>query len=384
MQKYPFRALVLPVFSLLMMLSLTALACNLTSNDNQPTQVGPLRAMTAQIISPSANTAFPVGQPITVQAKVTDPDGTGVTRVELRANNIVVDQKPSLNAAGDKDLTINLTWDAPSAPGNVVLSVIPYRGATRGTTANAQILVVDSNIATTQATVAGGSGGPTAVFTVVPTYNPNCRARIDANRLNFRSSPEVTEDNLLGYFVIGDEAPMLARLSDNSWYQVRAIVSTQTGWIAGSYTTLLGNCSSIPTTSFTTPTPPPTPTLAPSQAPSKPNIVALQPSGLSSLPAGLDGTASATYTFTIQNTGGQATGAFVVVISLPDGNQVTENITNLTPGQSLSFPSGGLTVTFTSPGLHRITYAADAQFQVDESNEGDNLQFIDVQVIAIQ
>ena len=384
MQKHPFHALALPVFSLLIILTLTALACNLTSDNNQPTSVGPLRAMTAQILSPSANTAFPIGQAVTVQAKVADPDGSGVTRIELRANNIVVDQKPSLNPAGDKDLTVNLTWNAPSAPGNVALSVIPYRGSTRGTTANVAILVVDTSIATTNATVGGGVGGPTAVFTVVPTYNPNCRARIDANRLNFRSSPEVTEDNLLGYYVIGDEAPMLSRLSDNSWYEVRAIVSSQTGWVFGSYTTLLGNCSSIPIKSFTTPTPAPTATLAPSEAPSKPNIVALQPSGLTSLQAGFDGSASATYTFTIQNTGGQATGAFAVIISLPDGNQVTENITDLTPGQSLSFPAGGLTVTFTSPGSHRITYQADANGQVDESNEGDNLQFIDVQVIAIQ
>lgn len=383
MQKHPFRALALPVVSLIMLLAITALACNLTSDSNQPTAVGPLRAMTAQIISPSANTAFTVGESITVQAKVTDPDGTGVTRIELRANNIVVDQKPSLNPAGDKDLTVNLTWDSPSAPGNVVLSVIPYRGSTRGTTANAQILIVDTSIATSASGVTTQPGA-TSFATIVPTYNPTCRARIDANRLNFRSAPEVNDENLLGYYVIGDEAPMISRLGDNSWYEVRAIVSNQTGWVFGSYTTLLGNCSSIPVKSFATPTLAPTATLAPSEAPSKPNIVALQPSGLTTLQAGNDGSASATYTFTIQNTGGQATGAFNVIISLPDGNQVTETINNLTPGQSQSFPAGGLTVTFTSPGSHRISYQADSGAQVDESNEGDNLQFIDVQVVAVQ
>jgi hypothetical protein len=368
------------LFVVVFLLALASLACSLTSKseEDNPTPVtGPLRFMTTQIISPASGSRFPVRQPITVQVTVRDPDGPGVTRVELIANNISVDQKPSINPQGDKELTVNLTWNAPIAPGNVNLTVIPYRGSTPGTQASVQVTVVDT---AATATTSGG-GGQTGGTAIAPTYNPVCRAKVDVDRLNFRSAPN-TSASLFGYFVIGDEPRILSRLADNSWYKVQAITSAQVGWIYGPYTTVLGNCSAVPIERFDTPVPTATPTLAPLASPSRPDIVALPPSGLTTLQAGLDGSASATYTFTLQNIGGQPTGNFQVIISLSDGTQRSESIPSLQPGSIYTFPAGGLTVVFNAPGQHRIFYEADAGKVIDETNEGNNIAFIDVQVVS--
>ena len=369
-----------------LILSLSALACNLTSQDSEPTAVSGLQQpMQTRIISPQPNASFEVNEPITVQTTVNDPDGTGVTRVELIANNIAVDQKPSQNPQGDKELTVNLTWDSPSIPGQYTLVVRPYRGQVQGTPATVRIQVVEDNLAVaTQTSSSGGTSGGsgTSPTAFAPTYDPRCRARIDVNRLNFRSSPTTeTDENLIGYYLVGDEAPVLGRLADNSWYRTRAITNPSiTGWIYGPFTTLLGNCSSVPIINPpSTQVPTQTPTLEPSVEP-LPDIVALSPSGLSNLQAGFDGTATATYTFTVQNTGQVATGPFEVLISLSDGTQVSESIPGLQPGQALTFPDEGLRVTFQSPGQHRIFYEADVNLQVEETNEQNNLAFLDVNV----
>ena len=56
-----------------------------------------------------------------------------------------------------------------------------------------------------------------------------------------------------------------------------------------------------------------------------------------------------------------ATSNFQVIISLPNGNQVTESI---------------------SPGSHRIFYEADVNLVVEETNEENNVAFLDVNVAA--
>jgi hypothetical protein len=362
-------------------LVLAAMACNLTSENDEPTAVSLAQPIRTRINSPANDASFQVRNPITVQAEVSDPDGTGVTRVELIANGIIVDQKPSQNPQGDKELIVNLTWDAPTTPGQFTLVVRPYRGQTQGTAATVRVQVVDSSLGPTATTSSGGSSGATAF---APTFDPTCRARIDVNRLNFRSSPDSSSsDNLIGYFLVGDEAPVVGRLGDNSWYRVRAIVNPNTiGWIYGPFTTLFGNCSSVPILDApATAVPTATATLEPSEEP-KADIVALSPSGLSNLQAGTDGTATATYTFTVQNTGSAATGSFQVIISLPNGNQITESIPSLDPGGIHNFPAGGLEVTFESPGAHRVFYEADTGLVVDETNEENNVAFLDVNVVA--
>lgn len=381
MRQRPFLA----AATVIIVCAIAALACNLTSSGDDPTPISAARDIETEILDPTSNTSFKVGEPVVVQARVSDPDGTGVTRVELLANNIVVDQKPSQNPTGDKELTVNLTWDAPIAPGNVTLLVRPFRGTVRATGATLPVTIVDNNLGGTNApTLSGGStrlptpvGGGTAI---APTFNPVCRARIDVNRLNFRSSPTTEEDNIIGYYLLNDEARVLGRLGDNSWYRTRAIVSNTEGWIYGPFTTLLGNCSGVPVLNApATPTPTATPTLQSSAVPGRPDLVALTPSGLTALQLGQEGSVRASYNFTIQNIGATATTPFDIRIIVGEVSQTVQSIPALGPGQVYTYPqSGGFEITFSGPGTHRIIFVVDSNNSQNEVSEDNNTSFLDV------
>jgi hypothetical protein len=374
-RKQTLRAVVLG----LTMLTLTGLACNLTreSDEQTPAAISNLPAVT--VLSPAANAAAPVGAPFTVQVSATDSGGSGVTKVELLANNIIVDQKPSQAPTGDREMTVNLTWNAPAVPGNILLVVRPWRGLTQGTPATLPVIVVDSSVAPT-VTLGPAPGNFTAV---APTFNPVCRARVDAQGLRLRSTPDTTRtDNIIDDFDLGDEPPVLGRLADNSWYQVRALAGVNVGWVSGAYVTLLGSCNIPVISPPATPVPTPTNTLIPAAEPPPADLVALNPSGLATVELGAENTATAIYVLVIRNGGGRESGPFKVQIVLPGGQQLIESVTTLAPGATVSVPVNNLTVTFNAPGPQRVLYQADFENVVTESDEGNNIAWLDVNVVA--
>lgn len=369
------------ILLMIVILMLATLACNLSrseddgGNGDQANSGNP----SVTIQSPVSNTSVPRNSAVTLQVKATDPSGSGITRVELMVNNIIVDQKPSASPTGDKELTVNLTWTASSVPGTYTLTVRPYRGFTQGLAATLQINVTDSAVAPTlAATNPSGTGGfPTGV----PTVDPTCRARVDINGLRMRSQPDTTRDNVITEFVVNETPVVLARLSNSSWYQVQDTTSPQIGWISAAYVTLTGNCNTIPVLAAPS-TPTPTATIPSQPQPQPTDLVALSPSGLLQVQLGSNGTGTAVYTLLIRNDGGRDSGSFDVLIALPGGEQVTVNVPNLAPGAATTVPQNGLNITFGAPGTQRILYQVDFDNKVTETNEANNIAFLDVTVSA--
>lgn len=369
---------------MVILLVLASLACNLVQEEDDNTGGSSVNVGAPQvsIIAPAANAQVAVRQPLTVQVRATDPQGSGITRVELLVNNVPnpIDQKPSQNPAGDQQMDVNLSW-TPQVTGNYTLFVRAYRGNVSSTPASLPI-VVQSNIQVT-ATISLGST-PGGFVPVAPTFNPVCRARVDSGGLRLRSEPNTnTSANIITNFQLGDEPPVIGRLADSTWYQVQDVRSANRGWVNAAYVTLLGNCNTTPVINApATPQPTLTPTTQSQQA-APADIVALPISGLTLVQLQENGLRTEIYIITIQNIGGRETGAFKVQIVLPGGGERIHDVTNLASGASIRIPANeGLAVDFISAGLQRIYVKADYQNVVQESNEGNNETFLDVNVEA--
>ncbi len=358
--------------AMLALFVITAIACNLGAVPETPTpRVSPTSSVKPSVIiqSPANNSNVAAGQPITVQASSSHPDG--VTRLELRANNQQVDTKVSQNPLGDQQFGANLTY-TPALSGALVLTVIAYRNNLPSDPASITV-----NVQTAQPTTAPDD-------TSNQPYDPTCRARVDVNGLNFRQGPG---QSFPPYQVLplGTVVLITGRIADNSWWQGR--ISNTVGWMSASFVTLLGICNNIAVVqSPATPTVAATITLTPaatvaqaSSTSAKPDVVVIDISGPVSIILDQNSTKTATYRVTVQNSGSVATGQFNVGLVLPDGSLSDLGaVPALQPGQAAIFTA---TVNFTAPGSARLTAIADKDNVVDESNENNNLKSLDVVLI---
>lgn len=111
------------------------------------------------IVSPAPNQQFGLGQPITVVATVSDPQG--IVRVELVAGNQVV--VTQVNPQPQPNQTVSLTWQ-PDSPGERSLQVLAYSSA--GVVGSSTVLPV-AVMPATPAPVP-----PTTIPTPTPTAFP--------------------------------------------------------------------------------------------------------------------------------------------------------------------------------------------------------------------
>ncbi len=346
----------------------------------------PTPAISATVIPPSVTIQAPqnnadavVGQPITVQATGTHPDG--VTRMELRANTQQVDSKVSQNPLGDPNFAAYLNY-TPTVAGTLILQVIAYRGDVPSQPAALTINVKDQTAQIT-ATAAAPAGSGQTDYT-----DPTCRALVEVNGLNLRQGPGQSYVSL-AVLPLGTVVTVTGRLPDLTWWQGRS-GNTQ-GWVSASYITILGSlCSSIPTI-LPPPSPAPTATLTLTPAPTV--LQATPTTGLPDLavvnmqvPVSVildqNGTKTVSYLITVQNIGAAKTGAFEVGLVFPDGSlHDLGTVTAVLPGQQAIFQGD---VTFAAPGSARLTAIADMNSQVtesDEANNSNNLKSLDVIVI---
>jgi hypothetical protein len=209
--------------------------------------------------------------------------------------------------------------------------------------------------------------------------------RLNVN-LNFRTGPG-TEYDLVKTLDAGLEIQITgyADRTDGRWWQVTW--GGQFGWVKESYTTQLGDCSTIrPAVVPASPTPVPTTPAPPTQAgatstPTLPDLSLSMLEGARDIQLSTTGTAQATYIIRIVNSGGQAAGQFNVGVLLPNGTiQDLGIVAGLTPGQEIQIPSGGLNVTFDSPGIKRLLVTVDTNNTVAESNESNNQAYLDITV----
>lgn len=368
------------VFGLL----LAALACNLTpSNDDSNGAVNNVSASPPTVTILSAPTAATVNQPLSVEVEARTTSGN-VTLVELLVNGLSVVQQPG---NGANPFRTTLQW-TPLRQGTIQISVVAYQGISASTPQTLSLSVGNTPVSSNPDPIDSGSGGGSNNFTPSAPNQGPCRAQMTTD-LRFRSEPSTASANtILTVFASGTEAPVLGRLGDNSWFQVTNPANGQSGWVFynnndGQFFTLIGVCVSIAVLqSPTTPTPIPTSTPAPTIASNPADIVALPITGSTSIQLDSAGSATGTYSLRIRNNGGSNTGAFQVLIALPDGGELLRDVSNLAPGQELSLGDGGgqQVVTFTSAGQRAISIFADFRDTVSESNEGNNFQILDITI----
>jgi uncharacterized protein YraI len=364
-------------------------ACNLGSDNNEqpidnPT-TGPITGgkPTVTIISPQSGSEVVAGETVFVSVNATD--SVGINRIQLLANNQIVKTVSSDVISGDKSKSALLDY-TPRTAGSVTLQVVAYRGSTASDPAQLQLTVRSSQ---TQVTV-------TAIQAPnVPDINPNdptCRVLVNAG-LNFRSGPGTNYD-IVTVLTPGTVLPIVGRLGDNSWWQLRSGLTL--GWVSSQFTTTYGICSSVPVVvppasptprggvPTNTPTRTPTSTNVPpvptaTSTPGRPDLVVTSITGPATLtiPAGQT-SVTQLYSVAITNTGSGPTQQFlnsIVIVGSPEVDLGT--VANLNAGESINLT---INLTFNAAGTYTIRARADKDAQVTEISEVNNTGDISVTV----
>jgi hypothetical protein len=249
----------------LVMLAAAALACNLGAQPNagnaQTTAAVPGQTAVAQnntpqiqIKSPADNSEAVINTQLEVYVRATD--SVGVTRVEMRADDLLVDSSASPDPNGSTTLDTLLYW-TPTNSGPHVLQIVAFRGTLQGDAQTLHLTVRDN---AAQVTVPAVS--PVFV-TSAPSSNGNtdltCRVQANIGTLNVRNGPGVNYD-AIGTISIGQPVPVTGSNADRSWWQINA--GGLIGWVSAAYSSTVGICSNVFVVAV-----PPSPTLLPNATP---------------------------------------------------------------------------------------------------------------------
>lgn len=360
-------------------------ACNLSSqppsSEETLATLSPGSKPEVTISSPEDGDEVVVGDVIFVSANARH--ATGVTRVQLSVNNQIVKTVSSESLAGDPSMNVLLDY-RPMTTGDLRLVVTAYRGAVASDPAEIKVSVRSTQSQVTATSVPQSN---------VPNINPNdptCRALVNIG-LNLREGPG-TDYPRITVLREGTVVPIIGRLGDNSWWQVRS--GQTTGWVSSSYTTEYGICTSVPVQATAipptnTPVPTQTPIPAatqtpipsmPTHTPSPADLVIPSITGPSELtiPAGAT-EVTGNYAVTITNTGGSATGRFNNnIYVLPNGTELDLGVVgNLGAGESISLT---VAVTFSGSGNYILRAMADSDSEVVELTRANNRSEFDVTV----
>lgn len=354
--------------------------CNLSS---QPPTSEPIEVPTSQaggrptvtISSPADGAEVTSGTQVFVTATATD--AVGVTRMQLLANNQIVKTISSESTSGQRTFEVILDY-TPRQEGDVNLQVVAYRGAIASDPASVDITVkaAQSQTQPTQQQSSGGSSGGSGIPAIDPN-DPTCRALTNTG-LNLRSGPGTVYDRV-GLVAGGAVVPIIGRIGDNTWWQVRYGITV--GWISGQYTSIYGICSSIPVISVP-PTPTPTgstPTAVPTitRTPTPVPTITVTPGRadlvISSIAGPTNTTVAAspvTYSVTITNTGSGPSGSFSNKVRLPSGMDGDLGVvSNLNAGESISLT---IELTYTAATSYTLIAMVDTGSQVNEVSEVNN------------
>lgn len=354
-------------------------ACNLAPEpqDTEPlataTGLGSSRPQVT-IVSPQNGAEVVLNDEVLISATATD--SIGVQRVQLLADGQIVKTVSSESPSGDRSLNVLLDY-TPRREGEVNLQVIAYRGAVAGEPAPLRLVVRErqEEVVATQR--------PVQNVPVIDPNDPTCRVLINVG-LNLRSGPGTTF-NVITVLSPGAVVPIIGRTAVNDWWQVRS--NTQTGWVSAEFTTVYGNCGSIPVqqnpaTQTAAPTLPPAPTFTSVPAATATNSPAdlyiANVSGPTTLT--LSGSeVSGTYAVTLTNVGGRTSSQFNnVVVRTPGNVEIPLGVvSSLGPNESIVLT---VEITFGAAGEFSLQARADAANNLTEVNESNNSAFYSVTV----
>lgn len=340
------------------------------------------------ILSPEDGDEFVVDEQILFSVEATDV--VGVTRVQLLANGQIVKTVSSETTTGDPDLDAVLDF-TPRTTGDFAMSVIAFRGATASPPAEIGLIVRDEQ-ADIENTPQTNPGLPQ-----IPNDGV-CRALVNVN-LNMRSEPTTTRDNVIRVLPASTLAPITGRLGDNSWWELN--VNGQTGWVSADFTTIYGNCQTVPVRNIQINTPIPsrtptltpthtstptlTPTLTPTPVPGVPNLIVSNISGDEEVVIPADSSeVIVEYAVTITNVGAGPSGRFANELRFEDQIYNLSVVSDLAAGQSIIFTQE---VTFDASYVGQdliIRAEVDSNNEVTEISEADNLGLLEVSVTQAQ
>lgn len=369
------------VASLILATSLAA--CNLGSGTPEPLPTTPTSPPDTSskpqvtIASPQPNAEYTLNDQILVS--VTATDRIGVTRVQLFANGALV--KTLSSRASEGDLTLSGVLDyQPRAVGEVRMQVLAFRGTVGSDPAEITVRVVDRQQPATAVVTQNIPSGP-----VIPSI-PNdgvCRAMTTAG-LNMRRAPVTNTSNVIRVLPQYTLAPIAGRLPDNSWWKI--IVGTDVGWVSAQFTTISGNCLSVPVEQPLTPTVAPsatftntppvtaTPTATATRTntpiPGRPDLIVSSISGEQNvrIPSGAV-SVTQRYSIVVTNAGLGPSGQFNVTLRI--GSEVMDlgAVSDLANGESFVLEKD---VTFSAPGTYELRVDVDPENQVPELSEVNN------------
>ena len=393
-----------PARHVLLLVALMSSACNLTTERPQPTPLPPAVA-TASASKPEVTISAPVdgaevvvGTDILIRGQARDAQG--VTRVQLVANDRIVRTVSSESPAGVRSMPITLDY-RPVVTGKLELEVVAWRGNVAGEPTGVT-LEVRANRSQVLSTAV-----PLPEVPVIDPNDPTCRVLTNVT-LNVRINAG-TGFRRVTTLASGDQVPVLARLVDRSWWQVRLRDGTA-GWVAGhnpdnsseQFVSVYGDCTNVQALPPPESTPPPVgPVLpAPTTAAPAPQPVAPQENAgnggdaeASDTPdlivASLRGpdaltlaqgssSVSATYEVTVSNRGIAASGGFRVRLGgIPGSDPLVDAVSGLGPGESISFSH---VVEFSAAENVVLVVTVDSNDDVSEGDEGNNSTRLEVTV----
>lgn len=369
------------VVSLILALSLAA--CNLGSGTPEPLPTTPTSPPDTSskpqvtIASPQPNAEYTLNDQILVS--VTATDRVGVTRVQLFANGALV--KTLSSRAPEGDLTLSGVLDyQPRAVGEVRMQVLAFRGTVGSDPAEITVRVVDRQQPATAVATQNVPSGP-----VIPSI-PNdgvCRAMTTAG-LNMRRAPVTNTNNVIRVLSQYTLAPIVGRLPDNSWWKI--IVGTDVGWVSAQFTTISGNCLSVPVEQPLTPTAAPsatftntppvtaTPTATATRTntpiPGRPDLIVSSISGQQDVRIPSEAVSvTQRYSIVVTNAGLGPSGQFSVTLRI--GSEVMDlgAVSDLANGESFVLEKD---VTFSAPGTYELRVDVDPENEVLELSEVNN------------
>lgn len=229
--KYPRSA-----FVAALAVALAALACN--------TPGAYSAAPTVTIQAPTSGAEVAIGQPVVIAAVATDPDGPGVTRVELFVNGQSVGDAQSPTGAHDVfDAAISWT---PDAEGTATITVVAYRGdGAPSAPAMITLHVVGATTESTQPSPhAPASPSPTSRSPLIetPTGEGVVTGRVIMDA-NIRSGAGPFCD-IIGGAETNEVINLLEYSADRRWFKTD--YTGRTGWIWAASVSPLGNTARIP------------------------------------------------------------------------------------------------------------------------------------------
>lgn len=336
------------IYSLVLVLLLSA--CNLGAQPEAATATPSNQTAVAQaqsdvpeveILSPVNNSEVVLNSELQVRIRATDK--TGVTRVEMRVDNLVADGFASPDPAGTTPLEGILSWTANSV-GPHVVQIIPFRGNTRGNSKSITIIVRGS---LSQITLAAATAANPILLTASPTTNATCRVRASVQGLNVRTGPGTTYD-VVGNLSLSQEASVTGATADRSWYQI--YTNNQVGWVSGSLVQTLGVCANILTVNNLPVTGPTQIAVLPTFTPAAPVIL---PSQTSTYPVIVLPTLTASIVAVGQGGGNDGTDTIPELTSTAIFATQTRLAQPNTPSFNTSIPNITLTAS-TTPSLANL------------------------------